>query len=124
MENYIIIGILLVAITAAIFHIKKHFKGGGCCGSGSNTIREKKTLNAPKLGEKNMVIEGMHCENCQIRVENALNRLENVVCKVNLKKKTATVSYSAEVPDGLLKETVEKMGYKVTEITISESISD
>lgn len=116
MENYIIIGILLIAITAAILRTKKYFKGGGCCGSGSNTIREKKTLTAPKLGEKAMVIEGMNCENCEIRVENALNRLENVVCKVNLKKKTATVSYSAEVPDALLKEAVERMGYKVTDI--------
>lgn len=58
----------------------------------------------------------MHCENCEIRVENALNRLDNVACKVNLKKKTAVVSYSAEISDSLLKETVEKTGYKVTSI--------
>lgn len=116
MENYIIIGILLVIIVAAVMRAKKHFKGGGCCGSGSNTIREKKTLNGPKLGEKTLVIEGMHCENCEIRVENALNRLDGVVSKVNYKKKTAVVSYSAEVSDDLLKETVEKKGYKVVEI--------
>lgn len=116
MENYIIVGILLVILMVAIFRIKKHFKGGGCCGSGSNTIRDKKTLTAPKIGEKVMTIEGMSCENCEIRVENALNRLEGVACKVNLKKKTATVSYSREVPDELLKQTVEKLGYQVTEI--------
>lgn len=116
MENYIIIGILLVIIMIAILRAKKHFKGGGCCGSGSNTIRDKKTLNEPKLGEKTLVIEGMHCENCKIRVESALNHLDGVVCKVNLKKKTATVSYSVDVPDELLKETVEKMGYKVKQI--------
>lgn len=116
MENYIITGILLVIIVVAILRVKKHFKGGGCCGSGSNTIREKKKLTDPKIGEKTLIIEGMHCENCEIRVENALNRLDGVACKVNLKKKTATISYSKEVPDELLKETVEKMGYRVTEI--------
>lgn len=116
MENYIIVGILLVIIVAAIFRAKKHFRGGGCCGSGSNTIREKKTLDEPKRGEKTLVIEGMHCENCEIRVENALNRLDGVLCKVNLKKKTATVSYSKEVSDEVLKATVERMGYKVTDI--------
>ena len=62
------------------------------------------------------MIEGMHCENCEIRVANALNRLENVACKVNLKKKTAVVSYSAEISDEILKETVERLGYEVTEI--------
>lgn len=116
MENEIIIGILLIILVVAVLRAKKHFKGGGCCGSGSNTIRTKKTLTAPKLGEKTLVIEGMHCENCEIRVENALNRLDAVACRVNLKKKTAIVEFSAEVSDELLKTTVEKMGYQVTQI--------
>lgn len=116
MTDYIIIGILLAIIVIAVLRAKKHFKGGGCCGSGSNTIRDKKVLNAPKIGEKVMSIEGMHCENCEIRVENALNRLDGVACKASWKKKTATVAYSTEVSDELLKSTVEKMGYQVTEI--------
>lgn len=116
MENVIIIAILLVVIVLALLRSRKHFKGGGCCGSGSNTIRTHKELNAPKIGEKVLTVEGMHCENCQARVENVLNRLDGVVCKVNLKKKTATVSYSAEVSDALLKETVEKLGYQVVDI--------
>lgn len=116
MENYIIIGILLVIIVIAVFRAVKHFKGGGCCGSGGNTIRDKKKLTDPKMGEKVMRIEGMHCENCEIRVENALNRLDGVACKVSWRKKTAVVSFSAEVADELLKATVEKMGYKVTDI--------
>lgn len=116
MGNYVVIGILLVITVIAIFSAKKHFRGGGCCGSGGNTIRDKKTLTAPKIGEKVMTIEGMSCENCEIRVENALNRLEGVSCKVSWKKKTAVVSYSAEITDDLLKATVEKTGYQVTNI--------
>lgn len=115
MENAIIIGILLVVIVVAILRTKKHFKGG-CCGSGNTTIRDKKALTDPKLGEKILTVEGMHCENCEIRVQNALNRLDGVSCKVNLKKKTATVSYSREVSDAELKAVVEKMGYQVTGI--------
>ena len=116
MQNAIIIGILLVVIVLALLRSKKHFKGGGCCGSGSTTIRTEKKLSGPKLGEKVLTVEGMHCENCQARVENALNRLDNVACRVNLRKKAAVVSYSAEVSDELLKQTVEKLGYKVTDI--------
>lgn len=116
MENYIIVGVLLVILVFAMLNTKRHFKGGGCCGSGSKIIRSGKKLSEPKVGEKVLVIEGMHCENCEIRVENALNRLDGAACKVNLKKKTATVSFSREIPVELLKETVEKMGYKVVEI--------
>ena len=116
MQDYIIVVVLLVVLVFAIFRAKKHFKGGGCCGSGSSTIRDKKVLSSPKIGEKVLTVEGMHCENCEIRVENALNRLDNVACKVNLKKKTATVSYSPEISDEVLKETVERLGYEVISI--------
>lgn len=116
MEDIIIILILLAVVVVALLRVKKHFGGGGCCGSAGNTIRDKKSLTAPKLGEKILTIEGMSCENCEIRVENALNRLDNAAAKVSWKKKTAIVSYSAQIPDELLKQTVEKMGYKVIEI--------
>ena len=116
MENTIIVVILLLILVFALLRAKKHFKGGGCCGSAGSTIREKKVLSAPKIGEKIMTIESMTCENCEIRVENALNRLDGVVSKVNWKKKTATVSYSVEVSDEALKAAVEKRGYKVTSI--------
>lgn len=116
MENLIIFGILLVILAVAVLRALKHFKGGGCCSGGSNTIRDKKTLTSEKLGEKTLVIEGMHCENCEIRVQNALNRLEGAACRVSFKKGTAVVSYSQEISDGALREAVEKMGYKVTEI--------
>ena len=116
MANVIIVGILLLVIVFALLRAKKHFKGGGCCGSAGNTIRDKKALSEPKIGEKIMTIEGMTCENCEIRVENALNRLDGVACKVNLRKKTATVSYSTEVSNAQLTAVVERMGYKVTQI--------
>lgn len=115
MENAIIIAILVVVVVIALLRAKKHFRGG-CCGSGGNTIRSKKALTQPKLGEKVLTVEGMHCENCQARVENALNRLDGVVCKVNLRKKTATVSYSVPVSDEQLKAPLEKLGYMVTAI--------
>ena len=116
MTDIIIVAVLIMMIFFALRQVKKKRKSGGCCSGGNTTIRDKKTLTAQKIGEKVLTVEGMHCENCEIRVENALNRLDGVVCKVNLKKKTATVSYSEEVSNETLKETVEKLGYEVTEI--------
>ena len=116
MGDMLIIGFLVVAVGLSLVHMRKHFRGGGCCGSGSNTIREKKELTQPKIGELTMTIQGMHCENCQARVENALNRLDGVVCRVNLRKKTACVAYSREPDREQLKQIVEKLGYQVAEI--------
>lgn len=68
------------------------------------------------IGQKRVLIEGMTCEHCKNRVENALNRLEGVSAKVNLKKKTAVVSMEKEVEDMQLQKAVEQAGYKVIQI--------
>lgn len=115
MENILIIGLLVLVLIMALRRAKKHFRGG-CCGSGSTTIREKKTLTEPVIQKKRLHISGMHCENCQIRVENGLNRLDGVLCRVNLRRGTAEISMTKEVPDSLLTATVERLGYQVTSI--------
>lgn len=116
MENAIIAAILIVAVAFAVVRTRKHFKGGGCCGGKGDTIRCRKELSAPKIGEKILIVEGMTCANCQARVENVLNQLDGVACTVDLKKKTATVAYSKPVDDALLRERIENLGYKLCEI--------
>lgn len=116
MENVIITIVLVLLLAFALVRTRKHFQGGGCCGSGGSTIRDKKVLTEPKLGEKTLTIQGMTCVNCEIRVENALNRLPGAAAKVRWKRKTAQVDYSQEISDDLLRQTVENLGYEVTEI--------
>ena len=114
--------ILLIVLVIMIFAVKgtiKHFKWEGpCCGggSGSLTVKEDKKLTNPKIGEKIIQIEGMHCEHCCDNVTAALNRLNGVSAKVNLKKKCAVVSYDRAVDDGVLKRAVESAGYTVVSI--------
>lgn len=116
MGNAIIIGILIIIVWRALVSATKHFKGqGGCCG-GSDTVKETKKLQAPKIGVKVIHIEGMHCDNCKNRVEHAVNQLDGAVCKVNLKRKEAEVSYSKLQDDSELRDMIEKLGYKVISI--------
>lgn len=117
MENFIIIVILLLLVAYGVSATLKHFKGeGGCCGGGNKTVREVKRLAEPKIGEKELRIEGMHCENCRNAVERAVNRLDGAACTVNLRKKIAIVSYSQPVDDEKLKEVIEKAGFQVVSI--------
>lgn len=112
MANLIIIAILVIIAALAITPTVKHFKGqGACCGGGGGTIREDKKLDAPKLGEKRFRIEGMHCEKCRNSVERAVNRLDGAVCRVDLRRKLAVVSYSREIDDEEIKKAVERAGY-------------
>ncbi len=64
--------------------------------------------------QKTITIEGMMCTHCSGRVESALNAIPGVTAKVDLEKKTATVS--GEVSDDVLRKAVEDAGYQVTGI--------
>lgn len=62
--------------------------------------------------KKVITVEGMSCEHCQARVEKALNAIEGVEAKVDLKKKTATVNMQNPVADEVLKNAVKEAGYE------------
>ena len=118
MTDAVIIAILVVAAVAGLLRAAKHFKGDGCCGSGSSsTIRDKKKLDGPAAGSITLRIEGLRCDNCAARIENVLNRFDGVLCTVSHKRKTAVVQYTARPDTAALKAAVEKLGYKVTGIT-------
>ena len=116
MGNVIILAILLVMVVLAVNSGRKHFKGSAGCRGGGGQERPHKKLEEPAIGQRVLGVEGMHCESCQARIEKAIDRLDGVVCKTNLHKKTATVTFSQPVSDDTLKEIVEKLGYRVTEI--------
>lgn len=63
--------------------------------------------------KKIIEINGMTCEHCQARVEKALNAINGVEAKVELKKKRAVVTLSKEIDDQLLSDTVTEAGYEV-----------
>jgi len=67
--------------------------------------------------KKVITINGMTCEHCQARVEKALNALNGVEAKVDLKKKIATVNLKSEVDDQTLKKAVTDAGYEVVSVT-------
>ena len=114
--NFVIVGILAVALLLGIRSTVKHFKGqGGCCGGESDYKPKKKKLKAV-TATKTFKVEGMHCEHCRNRVTEAVNDIPHVAGVVNLKKVEVTVSYEEPVPDDVIKEKIERAGYKVTEV--------
>ena len=115
MEDYMIIGIVIVIAFFAVRTIVKRKGRKGCCGSGSDYKPRKKKLKNV-IATKIFVVDGMHCEKCANRVTEVVNDISGVAGVVDLKKDTVTVSYEQEVSDELIKARIERVGYTVKEI--------
>lgn len=76
-------------------------------------VEAKKGMDYMK---KIVEIKGMTCEHCQRRVDKALNDIEGIEAKVNLKKNNATLNYSKDVDDQVIKDAIDEAGYEVTSI--------
>lgn len=66
--------------------------------------------------EKTMLIEGMSCGHCSVRVEKALNELDGVNATVDLDKKTAFIKLSKDINDEVLTKAVTDAGYEVVSV--------
>ncbi len=67
-------------------------------------------------------ITGMTCAHCSSRVEKALNGLDGVEAKVNLKKNQATVTLADNITDDMLNAAISEAGYKATQISEKKSL--
>ncbi len=115
MENFLVIGIIVVLSLFAVSSIVKRKDRKGCCGSGSDYKPRKKKLKTV-IATKNFKVDGMHCEKCSNRVMEAVNDIPGVAGVVNLKKGIVTVSYEQDVPDDQIKARIQRHGYTVTTI--------
>lgn len=112
MTDYIIIGILAVVGAIGVRSTIKHFRHeSSCCGGVTYKARRKK-LNQV-IGKKVFSVEGMTCQHCVNRVQEAVNSIEGVSGVVNLKKGTVTVSLEREIADEVILAAIEKARYQV-----------
>ena len=57
-------------------------------------------------------INGMHCDACKKRLENALNMKEDIIsCKVDLKNNKAEIEYK-NISKEKIEEYIEDIGFK------------
>lgn len=110
--------VLLVVLVLIIFAVKgsiRHFRGEGpCCGGSVRKV--EKRLSGVILGSKDILIEGMTCDNCASRVQNVLNRIDGLSASVDLARNNAHIEFTHLISDDDVREAIEKAGYKVIEI--------
>ncbi len=67
--------------------------------------------------KKVIYVEGMHCEHCAKKVENALKTLEGVLkVKVNLNSKEVVIISKETIADEKLREIIESLDYQILEM--------
>ena len=115
MENAILLALIIAAVAAGVWQVLRRVqgKGGGCCGGGGSYTAKKKNLSHV-IGQKTFLVEGMSCEHCKARVEEAVNDIHGAVGHADWKKGLLTVSYAEPVDDETIRQKVERAGYHVT----------
>lgn len=119
MGNFIIALLVALLIIAALRSTKRRLTSG-CCGGG-DTVKSVKVADRDSSHyqhEAVISIDGMHCENCKKRVENALNSISGVYARANVEKKNADVLMKESLTEDVLRDTVMKAGYTVTGVTV------
>ncbi len=66
--------------------------------------------------KKIMTIEGMMCAHCAASVTRALEAIDGVKAKIDLKKKQAAITVSGNVSDEMLTKAVTDAGFEVLSI--------
>ena len=98
--------------------VRRAEKGGGCCGEHETALKRIFPADRSRGHYPYRVIlsiGGMTCENCAVRVENALNSLPGTWAKVDIAEKKADVLLKEKPDEHELRRAVSGAGYVVTD---------
>ena len=117
-SNCVILVVIAVILILAVKYSIPHFKGeGSCCGGGSKMKLIKPQKLDTVIAERTVNIEGMVCDHCSGRIQNALNSIEGINAKVIRSKGKAIVKLGRQIGDEELKKIITDLGYQVTDIS-------
>lgn len=77
-----------------------------------------KRIEEEEKMKKEILVEGMMCQNCVKHVKKALESFEGVSADVNLDEKKATIKYNFELSDEDIEHAIKDAGYEVKSIKI------
>ena len=126
MENIVLItGFLIAVLIIAVFivlrtKIKRIGIKRTCCGGKKPEKREEKKLDFEPIFEMTVRIDGLCCEDCAIRVENALNRIDGVAANACHHEKKAVLLSCREPDEKEIRKTVSDCGFAVTDMKIKK----
>ncbi len=129
MSGNTIITILILAVIAVVAFItvrnyRKQLKEG-CCGAGGDDgpgaeVEPKDTNQDNYKYIADVKIEGMHCENCVRKVENAVNRIDGAWADVDLASNSAKILLKDPKLEKQIKMAIANNDFLVTGFSVAE----
>lgn len=112
MVDIIVIVVNAIIMAFALKGTIKHFKGeGACCGGSHSELKvEAKPLDRV-VDTLTLKVEDIHCENCATRIANALNRMDGINARVNVKHKEVLVQSDHKLDQTMVVDRIERLGY-------------
>ena len=115
-----VLGLLAVVVLVGIIvYVKrKILHGSSCCGEKEAPIERVRAGDAdPSHYAYHYLIkvEGMTCNNCARRIENAFHQTGEALARVNLSTKTVKLSYKRSITRQELAKIVDAAGYTLME---------
>lgn len=113
--------IVIALVMIGIYSVKSYMKKlkSGCCGGITDTIQKIKPQDSHINHypfQKHILIEGMTCDNCKIRIENAFHTQGIFLMKINRSKGTSELYCKEYVSNESIKRTIQDLGYHVSKI--------
>lgn len=112
MITVLIIAVVAVFLIIGVLSLHKRVTKGCCDVSDDGNVSVRKVDENLKdyPYTKKVHVEGMHCDNCVKRVENAYAE-KGCYAQVSLKKQEAVVHMKQELPDEMLVAIPVRIGY-------------
>lgn len=109
-----IFGVLIIGVRSMIRRATT-----GCCGAGDEIkpiYPEDRDLSHYPYCYR-LRVEGISCQNCVNRIQNAFHKQNGLYARVNRHKKEAVVYAKQEQTQDVLEKVVTSLGYQVTGFT-------
>ena len=124
MANVIIVLILVAAVGYGIYSFIHHLRhGGGCCGEHDAPAKKVRAADTNKSHYPHrlvMGVDGMTCQNCQRRVENALNAMPGTWATADLAAQQVSI-LTKETPDeAAIRQAIRDAGYLPLRTTVKQ----
>ena len=124
MANIIIVLLLAAAVGYGIYSFVHHLRcGGGCCGEHEAAAQKVRVADRDRSHYPHRLVlgvDGMTCQNCQRRVENALNAMPGTWAAADLAAQQVSI-LTKEAPDeAAIRQAIRDAGYLPLRTTVKQ----
>ncbi len=120
MDNFIVVAILVLIIAVAVYGTVHRVRyGSSCCGGKEATTKRIKVKDRNKANypfKYLLKVNGMHCENCAKRVENAFNAGDGRWAAADLEKEEVLLLSKHEEAEDELRQITASAGYTMVSL--------